>query len=104
MVAAWIDTTAGSTASARSAKLGRPCEVARPPFATSWVADRVEVCGAVMPGTVSCSPPARTMPKMTAPTTSNVVATWCVRGVFIFASVSFLNLTLVPWRKQAACH
>src|SRR3984893_1709534 len=88
MVAAWIETTAGSTAAARSAKLGRP-RVVLAVCAATWVAESVR-SGSVDPGTVIPRPPARTMPKTTAPTTRSMVATWRLRVMLMSTAFSFL--------------
>jgi hypothetical protein len=66
-VAARIDTTAGSTASARSAKPGTAGPA--PAGAATSTGPR-----APWPGAVSSRPPAKTIPKTTAPTTRSRVA------------------------------
>ena len=74
IVAAWIETTAGSTAWARSAKLGN--EVIGALLPAIWVADSDDSASAARPGTVRLSPPASTMPNTTAPRTSRNVVSW----------------------------
>ena len=93
MVAAWIDTTAGSTASARSAKLGR---VVVDAAEARRVADRRHWPPVLIgrPGTVNCRPPARTMPKTTAPENQQERRQISLGWVLMSASISFLIFSL----------
>jgi hypothetical protein len=87
-------TLASALLNRRGLKLGK---VAMAGFELAMcVADSATSESAAIPGKVNCRPPARTMPKTTAPRTRRNVARWRLRYVLINADVSFLSLLSHP--------